>query len=187
MRYDRSSGVWDEAFHLGFAAIEGVITDERFGDGNLSRIYYVDDTPKVAVFESKDRLNDVVASFADAYPGSRVGVNGTTEDHSKAIIRVSSGASLPQYFLYDSVNQSASFLLNSSTLLEGNSFSDPEYFSFTNTDGVRIPGWFQPAKKGSKSPLIVDIHGGPHGPYQRYGFRPDWHVLNSPRLLRLRT
>ena len=179
VRYDRSSGVWDEAFHLGFATIEGVITDERFGDGNLSRIYYVDDTPKVAVFESKDRLNDVVASFADAYPGSRVGVNGTTEDHSKAIIRVSSGASLPQYFLYDSVSQSASFLLNSSTLLEGNSFSDPEYFSFTNTDGVRIPGWFQPAKKGSKSPLIVDIHGGPHGPYQSYGFRPDWHVLNS--------
>ena len=75
-----------------------MITDERFGDGNLSRIYYVDDTPKVAVFESKDRLNDVVASFADAYPGSRVAVNGTTEDHSKAIIRVSSGASLPQYF-----------------------------------------------------------------------------------------
>ena len=179
VRYDRSSGVWDEAFHLGFATIEGVITDERFGDGNLSRIYYVDDTPKVAVFESKDRLNDVVASFADAYPGSRVSVNGTTEDHSKAIIRVSSGASLPQYFLYDSVSQSASFLLNSSTLLEGNSFSDPEYFSFTNTDGVRIPGWFQPAKKGSKSPLIVDIHGGPHGPYQSYGFRPDWHVLNS--------
>ena len=179
VRYDRSSGVWDEAFHLGFATIEGVITDERFGDGNLSRIYYVDDTPKVAVFESKDRLNDVVASFADAYPGSRVSVNGTTEDHSKAIIRVSSGASLPQYFLYDSVSQSASFLLNSSTLLEGNSFSDPEYFSFTNTDGIRIPGWFQPAKKGSKSPLIVDIHGGPHGPYQSYGFKPDWHVLNS--------
>ena len=179
VRYDRSSGVWDEAFHLGFAAIEGVITDERFGEGNLSRIYYVDDTPKVAVFESKDRLNDVVATFADAYPGSRVRVTGTTEDDSKAIIRVSSGASLPQYFLYDSVNQSASFLLNSSSVLEGKTFSDPEYFSYTNTDGVRIPGWFQPAKKGSKSPLIVDIHGGPHGPYQRYGFRSDWHVLNS--------
>jgi len=179
VRYDRSSGVWDEAFHLGFAAIEGVITDERFGEGNLSRIYYVDDTPKVAVFESKDRLNDVVASFADAYPGSRVRVTGTTDDDSKAIIRVSSGASLPQYFLYDSVNQSASFLLNSSSVLEGKTFSDPEYFSYTNTDGVRIPGWFQPAKKGSKSPLIVDIHGGPHGPYQRYGFRSDWHVLNS--------
>lgn len=179
VRYDRSSGVWDEAFHLGFAAIEGVITDERFGEGNLSRIYYVDDTPKVAVFESKDRLNDVVASFADAYPGSRVRVTGTTDDDSKAIIRVSSGASLPQYFLYDSVNQSASFLLNSSSVLEGKTFSDPEYFSYTNTDGVQIPGWFQPAKKGSKSPLIVDIHGGPHGPYQRYGFRSDWHVLNS--------
>lgn len=179
VRYDRSSGVWDEAFHLGFAAIEGVITDERFGEGNLSRIYYVDDTPKVAVFESKDRLNDVVASFADAYPGSRVRVTGTTDDDSKAIIRVSSGASLPQYFLYDSVNRSASFLLNSSSVLEGKTFSDPEYFSYTNTDGVQIPGWFQPAKKGSKSPLIVDIHGGPHGPYQRYGFRSDWHVLNS--------
>ena len=137
VRYDRSSGVWDEAFHLGFAAIEGVITDERFGEGNLSRIYYVDDTPKVAVFESKDRLNDVVASFADAYPGSRVRVTGTTDDDSKAIIRVSSGASLPQYFLYDSVNQSASFLLNSSSVLEGKTFSDPEYFSYTNTDGVQ--------------------------------------------------
>ena len=179
VRYDRATKVWDEAFNVGFSTIEGIITDERFGDGDLSRIYFVSDAPRVQTFESKDRLNGVVSSFANAYPGSRVTVTGTTKDHSKAIIAISSATSLPQYFLYDGKTQSASFLLNSSSKFEESSFSNAEYFSYQNTDGVTIPGWFQPAKKGSKHPLVVEIHGGPHGPYAGYGFDSYWHILNS--------
>ncbi|HAT60415.1 MAG TPA: hypothetical protein DCS60_06545 [Opitutae bacterium] len=179
VRFDRETKSWDDAFRIGFASIEGVITDERFGDGNLSRIYFVGDAPKVATFESADKLNDVVASFASAYEGSRVRVSGVTKDHSKAIVSVSSAASLPQYFLYDSKTASASFLLNSSSKFMDNEFSDATYFAYKNSDGITIPGWFQPAKKGSKHPLIVDIHGGPHGVQNSYGFQPYWHILNS--------
>ena len=120
--------MWDEAFNVGFSTIEGIITDERFGDGDLSRIYFVSDAPRVQTFESKDRLNDVVSSFANAPPGSRVTVTGTTKDHSKAIIAISSATSLPQYFLYDGKTQSASFLLNSSSKFEKVAFLMPNIF-----------------------------------------------------------
>ena len=59
------------------------------------------------------------------------------------------------------------------------SLSQSQYFAYTNSDGIEIPGWFQPAKKGEKSPLVVVIHGGPHGPFNAFGFYSSWHILNQ--------
>jgi len=50
---------------------------------------------------------------------------------------------------------------------------------FQASDGVTVPGWFQPPRGVEKPPLVVDIHGGPHGPYHPFGFNPDWHLLNA--------
>ena len=46
--------------------------------------------------------------------------------------------------------------------------SVPERIEFTSTDGLRIQGWLlQPARQDSsaKTPLILQIHGGPHAMY----------------------
>ncbi|HMF71660.1 MAG TPA: S9 family peptidase, partial [Flavitalea sp.] len=48
---------------------------------------------------------------------------------------------------------------------------DAEQFTYTGVDGWKIDGWImKPAnyKAGNKYPLILDIHGGPHG---QYGYR----------------
>ena len=52
-------------------------------------------------------------------------------------------------------------------------FSPPEEFWFTASDDVKVQGWIvKPIghREGERHPLILEIHGGPHG---AYGFKLD--------------
>lgn len=49
--------------------------------------------------------------------------------------------------------------------------ADAEHFSYNSFDGLRIDGWImRPSdyRDGNKYPLILNVHGGPHG---QYGYR----------------
>ncbi len=57
----------------------------------------------------------------------------------------------------------------------------PERLTWTVEDGTQIEGWvIRPVgfQEGRKYPLILKIHGGPHGAYGNYFF-PTFHVLSA--------
>ena len=56
-------------------------------------------------------------------------------------------------------------------VMEAWSISEPEEFWFTASDGVEVQGWIVKPwgyEEGRKYPMILEIHGGPHG---AYGFK----------------
>ena len=95
------------------------------------------------------------------------------------LLHVSSGAHAGEYFLFDFEARKAKFLLASQERIDGNELSELEDATFTASDGVKIPGWFMPVEGLEKPPLVVYIHGGPHGPYNAFGFNTRWHLLNE--------
>ncbi len=57
----------------------------------------------------------------------------------------------------------------------------PETIRFKSFDGVEVEGWLYPAigtsgRVGGKSPMILTIHGGPHGMYG-YGYAPAFQIM----------
>jgi dipeptidyl aminopeptidase/acylaminoacyl peptidase len=56
-------------------------------------------------------------------------------------------------------------------LARGEPFVEPEELSFESFDGTQVQGWLmKPARwNGGRAPVILSIHGGPHGAYG-YGF-----------------
>jgi dipeptidyl aminopeptidase/acylaminoacyl peptidase len=55
----------------------------------------------------------------------------------------------------------------------------PETISFRSFDGAEVQGWLYPALEArGPSPLILSIHGGPHGSHG-YGFNPAFQVYAS--------
>ncbi len=176
---DREKNEWRHLYEIGFATVESVLTDSRDGEGVASRIHYVDDQPRIAFFESDDNLAGVLKYFTEEFPGDHISITGATKDSSKVVVAVSSSNKLGDYYLYDRESNSVRYLIGMTTKLSDISLSQSQYFAYTNSDGIKIPGWFQPAKKGEKSPLVVVIHGGPHGPFNAFGFYSSWHVLNQ--------
>lgn len=63
--------------------------------------------------------------------------------------------------------------------LDGIALSEPEEFTVKSPDGTEIQGWVMkpvPFEEGAKYPMILEIHGGPHGMYSD-GFMHEFQLL----------
>ncbi|MFL6871997.1 MAG: alpha/beta hydrolase family protein [Candidatus Azotimanducaceae bacterium] len=176
VRYDREKKIWDDMLDIGFATLYEINTND---DGELSRVHFVDDDSRTMIFDKKSQTNKILSYLMKSYEGFQIGVEGSSKDGNKTILSIGSSSVLPEFFLYDSEKKAVSFLIGSTEALVDFELSEAEYFSYVNSEGIEIPGWFQPAKKGVRSPLVVYIHGGPHGPFEQYGFSPRYHILNQ--------
>lgn len=175
-KYEFSSEKWETVFDIGFASLDSIELNDA---GNLTRLHWVDDVPNIDVLDKSDPVSRVVKGFAKTYPGFNISAVNETEDKKKLLINVSSGAHRGEYFLYDFETKSARFLVAMMEGIDGNELRDIEKFTFKASDGVRIPGWFMKSRHKKKAPLVVYVHGGPHGPYNQYDFNTRWHLLNE--------
>ena len=89
----------------------------------------------------------VLKYFTEEFPGDHISITGTTEDSSKVVVAVSSSNKLGDYYLYDRESNSVRYLIGMTTKLSDVSLSRSQYFAYMNSDGIEIPGWFQPAKR----------------------------------------
>ncbi|MEE4218151.1 MAG: prolyl oligopeptidase family serine peptidase [Xanthomonadales bacterium] len=176
LRYRIGAGRWEVAYDIGFSSLGGIDVNS---EGELTRVQWVDDRPRIEVLDPDDRVSRVLQSFAKSYAGFAVEAVSQTEDKNMLLVYVGSGAYMGEYFLYDAQTRKARFLVSMDEDLDGAQLADLQDARFTASDGVVIPGWFQPPPGVGKPPLVVDIHGGPHGPYHAFGFNASWHLLNA--------
>jgi dipeptidyl aminopeptidase/acylaminoacyl peptidase len=176
IRYNIETEEWEDVYEIGFASINDIAIGD---DGELDRVQWIDGEPKIDVIDESDKASRIVAAFARSYPGFNINVVSITDDEDKMLLHVNSGAHAGEYFLFDFEARSAKFLLASRERIDGNELNELEDATFTSSDGVTIPGWFLPVEGLEKPPLVVYIHGGPHGPYNEFGFNTRWHLLNE--------
>ena len=176
IRYQISTGKWEDVFEIGFASLSDVEVDEN---GELIRVQWVDGKPNLAVLKDDDPVSKVVSYFSKSYEGFNVNVVSVTEDKTKVLLHIGSGAHAGEYFLFDFETRKARFLVANQEAIDGNDLSPLQDARFTASDGIEIPGWYQAPKGAEKPPLVVYVHGGPHGPYNSFGFNTRWHVLNQ--------
>jgi dipeptidyl aminopeptidase/acylaminoacyl peptidase len=92
-----------------------------------------------------------------------------TPDASKMVLLISTSTDIGDLFMYDTeTGRSAQLTHVNDELFSQLNLTPPEDFWYTTFDGKKIQGWiqrppgFDPTKK---YPLILEIHGGPHGAY----------------------
>ena len=176
IRYQISTGKWEDVFEIGFASLSDAEVGEN---GELIRVQWVDGKPNLAVLKDDDSVSKVVSYFAKSYEGFNVDVVNVTEDKSKVLLHIGSGAHAGEYFLFDFETRKARFLVANQEAIDGNDLSPQQDARFTASDGIEVPGWYQAPKGVEKPPLVVYVHGGPHGPYNSFGFNTSWHLLNK--------
>jgi dipeptidyl aminopeptidase/acylaminoacyl peptidase len=92
-----------------------------------------------------------------------------THDASKMALLISTPTNIGDLFLLDTASGKLTQLTRvNDELFSQLNLNDPEEIWYTSFDGKKIQGWiqkppnFDPSKK---YPLILEIHGGPHGAY----------------------
>ena len=151
-----------------FASIRG-LNDEvvavEFMPGKIERVYIQD-----------NKSAKLLQQLEQAFPGQRVVFTSTTKDNSQAVIRVGSDRNAGEFYLLDTETLKVAFIAAPREMIYAEDMAPMQPIEYETRDGITIHGYLTTPKdwdQKTKLPMIVNVHGGPHGPRDTWGFNPE--------------
>ena len=141
----------------------------RYDDGVPYWDFIAPEHPETALF----------AGLVKAFPGKMVDFSGVSDDGSRVLLYVYSDRDPGQVYLFDTKAKQARFLLSSREWIKPAEMSPMKPVQVKARDGMVIHGYLTvPAgSDGRNLPLVINPHGGPHGPRDEWGFNPEVQLL----------
>jgi len=131
-------------------------------------LHYIDENSEEA------RLSKALAAN---FPGELSYFSSFTRDGRHAIVRVVSDRSASDYYLFDLATRNARFLMSARDWLDPRRLRPMQPISLTARDGLPLHGFLTLPAGTQPFPLVVLIHGGPHGIADRWGYDPEVQML----------
>ncbi len=135
---------------------------DKAGEGCF--VTYVDQgTGMVGRFDIDEREMEIILD------GKRAFHSISFDENRDQLVAIVTDPSNPGEVIHYDLNQQKEQILTAPNedLLAELQLSEPKGFTYSGADGWEMEGWFmEPSvKTGEEYPLIVKIHGGPHGAY----------------------
>lgn len=114
-------------------------------------------------------------SLMQALPGYMINISRFTEDGDLAIVQLYSDTEPGVFMLLDVENMALNELAPVMSWVPAARLAKKQPFQFEARDGLTLHGLLTipPEVDEPKDlPMIVEIHGGPHGPFDRWGWNP---------------
>lgn len=168
---DRTLIMTDGARDLG-----GLTYSRQFDFGRISMR---DPYPDYAYLGTNDVLINLHKALVNAFPRSYIGFRSITADGKMALIRVSNEIKPSEYFLVDTMSLKLQRIANGNEHLLGET-SVVEGFKLEARDGSPLFGLV--TKANSDVPqrgAVLMVHGGPHGPFDQFGYDADAQFMAS--------
>ena len=168
---DRTLIMTDGARDLG-----GLTYSRQFDFGRISMR---DPYPDYAYLGTNDVLINLHKALVNAFPRSYIGFRSITADGKMALIRVSNEIKPSESFLVDTMSLKLQRIANGNEHLLGET-SVVEGFKLEARDGSPLFGLV--TKANSDVPqrgAVLMVHGGPHGPFDQFGYDADAQFMAS--------
>jgi len=116
-----------------------------------------------------------------AFPGQYVSFGGATLNGNKMVVSVVSDRNPGEFYLFDKTAGQARYLVSTRKWIDPDLMAEMRPFTFTARDGVTLSGYITIPKGRELSglPMIVNPHGGPHGPRDMWGFNSEVQLFAS--------
>lgn len=105
-----------------------------------------------------------------------------TDDESQYLVMVTSDKIRGEYYIYNKTNDAVTLLYKLSSHLQSGDMASMKPITFKSRDGLTIHGYITlPTDyvKGQKVPLVVNVHGGPQGLRDAWGFNSEAQLFAS--------
>lgn len=145
----------------------------------LLGVRYADGVPYWDFIAPNHPESKVFAGLDKAFPGQAVSFLDATQDGRYVALRTYSDKEPGTAYLFDRQTGKAEFLAATMDWIKPAEMAPMRPISVKTRDGLEIHGYLTtPAgSNGKKLPLIVNPHGGPHGPRDFWGFNPEVQFL----------
>ena len=124
-------------------------------------------------------LAGVHKSLVNAFPSHFVDFTSVDTDYEKLIARVASDTSPGVFYLYDRKKNELRQLAERMPWLAGRPLAKKAPFTVQTEDGLTLHGILTRALTDApqRSPSIVLVHGGPHGPFDTFHYEREIQFL----------
>jgi dipeptidyl aminopeptidase/acylaminoacyl peptidase len=150
-------------------------------DGNAYAFVSGIGKPELHYLDPNHERAEVTQSLRATFPDSRVEIVNATSNGSLQVIHVSSDRNPGFYYLFD---KKAGGLIPFSGMrpwINQDLSGSVAPIEFKARDGLHITGLLTipPGQTGEALPLVVNPHGGPHGPFDAWGYDKQSQFLAS--------
>ncbi len=183
----------DEIILYDFAqnkTIKKVFKNETFDIGGIGQsrkrgykvdyFYYTGEKEQtVPVSDTYKKLHQ---KFTRQFKDKKFSITNQTDNEDKYLIYVGSDKLYGVYYLYDVKTDSFKKIMDLMPQLKESDMAEMRPIKFKSRDGLTLYGYLtipNEVKEGKKVPLIVNPHGGPYGPRDRWGFNPETQLFAS--------
>ena len=142
---------------------------------------YDDHTPQYWYPDPEHPLARAHRGLRAAFKDANITFTSGTRDMSLVVAEVSAPRIPPTFYLLDVRTPKILQKLSSRPDLKAEDLSPTDPIELTVRDGVKIRGFLTTPNgtNGKSLPMIVMVHGGPHGPYDRYDFDSEVQLFAS--------
>lgn len=135
---------------------------------------YVDHYPEYWYPDREHPLARAHLWLRQNFPGHDVSITSQTDDMRLLVAAVSGPRAPTVFFVVDVHEQALLHKLKSRPDLEAGDLAPVYPIEVTVRDGLKVRGYLtlSEATRGRQLPMVVMVHGGPHGVYDGYGFDP---------------
>ncbi len=156
--------------------------EQTFDEQDLFAIRSMPGRTAVTLLDKSAEEAKVLVSLMQQFPGEDVHFGNASKDGSKAIVIVEGDRDPGSFYLYDAKTKKLSFLLARAPWIKPEAMAVMEPFSIKARDGLSLHGFLTrpPGKEEAKDlPMVVFVHGGPHGISDVWEYEPIVQMLAS--------
>jgi dipeptidyl aminopeptidase/acylaminoacyl peptidase len=138
--------------------------------------------PKITLIKKHGAVAKILSAFSQSFTGEYPRIVDFSRDGSRAVVEVSSDRDPGRYYLVDVKTMNATALFKRRPDINPKKMAPMRPVQFKARDGATIHGYLTLPKGETPKdlPMIVYLHGGPHGARDHWGF-DSWVQLLANR------
>jgi len=137
--------------------------------------------PSYEFVDKQDARAKLIKQLLASLPGHQIHLVSETTDANQFIIMAFNDRNPGDYYLFNTETMKLEYLVSQKNWFDPELMAEVKPISFTSRDGKKIHGYLTlPNNIEAKNlPLVVNPHGGPHGPRDWWGFDAQNQLIAS--------
>ncbi|AOE49755.1 alpha/beta hydrolase family protein [Kangiella sediminilitoris] len=172
----------------GDASVEDYIYEFSYNSPKIVGVERQPNYPESTFFDKDSKVYAIQSTLESAFPDKVVDISRPTRDNRFAIVRVSNDQDAGSFYLFDAKTNKLSFEMKSFPWIDADQLGLRHPVSFKARDGLEIRGYLTlPKGKEKNLPMVVLVHGGPYGVYDRwyYDSEAQFYAYNGYAVLQV--
>jgi len=148
--------------------------------GDVVGVTHLGGRTEKLLLDDKNREAQFFKTLVGAFKGQTFGITSYSRDGKQAIVRVRSDRNPGEFFLFDVDKLEAKFLVASLPDIKPEQMVSVEPVVIQTRDGLTVHAMLtKPKNAKGPVPLLLNVHGGPFGVTDFWGFHPEGQFFAS--------